>query len=195
MKKQLLIIPLLLIILSSVNINNAEAQDGFFSNAQTLQKGTFAIGLQPVMLTAQDDFMFIGRASYGIAHGLTGHIMAGIQDEETYVDAHFEKNIASEPESNLSVALLGGVYSYGDVGLKTGLNISKNFHPVSIYTGLNYQPLFASSRTINALLVPVGLDFHVKEGTLDLMVEGDIPVNDDAEYLEAVTFGARIYLN
>ena len=91
--------------------------------------------------------------------------------------------------------VLGGIYSYDDIGLKAGLNISKNFHPLSLYTGFNYQPLFTPNRTINALLVPVGLDVHVKRGTLDLVVEGDIPVNDEAEYLEAITFGARIYLN
>ena len=193
MKKLLLILPLTLLIL--VGASNVRAQDGFFSNAQTFQKGTFAIGLQPVMLTTQDDFMFIGRASYGLSHGLTSHFKVGFQDNQTYVGAHFEGNLASEPQSGLSVALLGGVYSYEDVGLKAGLNISKNFHPVSIYTGLNYQPLFVSNDTIHSWLVPVGMDVHVKRGTLDLMLEGDIPINDEAEYLEAISFGARIYLN
>lgn len=193
MKKLLLIIPLTLFIL--VGASNVRAQDGFFSNAQTFQKGTFAIGLQPVMLTSQDDFMFIGRASYGLSHGLTSHFKVGFHDNQTYVGAHFEGNIASEPQSGLSVALLGGVYSYEDVGLKAGLNISKNFHPVSIYTGLNYQPLFVSRDTIHSWLVPVGMDVHVKRGTLDLMLEANIPINDEAEYLEAITFGARIYLN
>lgn len=193
MKKYSTTIALLLLILSGPQLS--QAQDGFFSNAQTLEKGTFAVGLQPVVLTGQDEFMFMGRTSYGLTHGVTGHIKVGIQDNETYIGAHLESSLASEPNSGLSVALLGGVYSYGDVGLKVGMNISKNFHPVSIYSGINYQPLFAENQTVNALLIPVGLDFHIKEGTLDLMLEGDIPVNDDAEYLEALTFGARIYLN
>lgn len=193
MKKYSTTIALLLLILSGPQLS--QAQDGFFSNAQTLEKGTFAVGLQPVVLTGQDEFMFMGRTSYGLTHGVTGHIKVGIQDNETYIGANLESSLASEPNSGLSVALLGGVYSYGDVGLKVGMNISKNFHPVSIYSGINYQPLFAENQTVNALLIPVGLDFHIKEGTLDLMLEGDIPVNDDAEYLEALTFGARIYLN
>lgn len=193
MKKYLLLIVLTLFMISG--LQEVRAQDGFFSNAQTLEKGAFAVGLQPVVLTAQDDFMFMGRTSYGLTHGVTGHLKVGIQDDETYFGAHLESSLASEPNSGLSVALLGGVYSYGDVGLKLGMNISKNLHPISIYTGLNYQPLFAEVQTVNALLVPVGLDLHLKKGTLDLMLEGDIPVNDDAEYLEALTFGARIYLN
>ncbi len=193
MRKSILILPLVLFIL--VSASNVQAQDGFFSNARTFEEGTFALGLQPVMLTSQDDFMFIGRAEYGVSHGLTGHFKVGFQDNETYVGAHFEGSLASEPQSALSVALLGGVYSYNDVGLKVGMNISKNFHPVSIYSGLNYQPLFVSNGTINSWLVPIGMDIHLKRGTLDLLLEGNIPLNDEAEYLEAVSFGARIYLN
>lgn len=193
MKKSIFILPLLL--LSFISVNNVQAQDGFFSNAQTLEKGTLAIGLQPVMLTEQNEFMFMGRGSYGLTNGLTGHFKVGFQDDITYVGAHFEGNLASEPASALSVALLGGIYSYDDIGLKMGINVSKNFHPVNIYTGINYQPLFVTNNTINSVLIPVGVDIHVKKGTLDLMLEGDIPVNDEAEYLQALTFGARIYLN
>lgn len=189
-------LPIVLLVFLTLNVtNSAHAQDGFFSNARTFEQGTFAIGLQPVVLTSQDDMLFMGRASYGLSPGLTGHINVGKQDNRTYIGAHFESSLASEPQSVFSVALLGGVYSYDDIGLKAGLNISKNFHPLSLYAGFNYQPLFTPNRTINALLVPVGLDIHVKRGTLDLVVEGDIPVNDEAEYLEAITFGARIYLN
>ena len=33
------------------------------------------------------------------------------------------------------------------------------------------------------------------DAPVDLILEADIPLNDDAEYLEAITFGARIYVN
>lgn len=193
MRKYLLIFPLLLFILAGPA--TVHAQDGFFSNAQTLERGTFAIGLQPVFLTAQDDFMFIGRASYGLARGLTSHFKVGFQDNTTYVGAHLESNVISEPDNNISFSLIGGVFSYDDFGLKLGASLSKDFNPVSLYTGINYQPLFVSGNTINSWLIPIGLDFHASPGTLDLMVEGDIPLNDESEYLEAITFGARIYLN
>lgn len=194
-KKKILLPILSLFFVLWTGIHHVQAQDGFFSNAQTLENGAFAIGLQPVMLTAQNDFMFIGRASYGFQRGVTGHVKAGFLDEETYLGTHFEVGLASEPQSALSASLLAGVYSYGDIGLKGGLNISKDIDPFSIYSGINYQPLFTGNQTVNAFLIPVGLDLHLKRGTLDLMLEGDIPVNDEAEYLEAVTFGARIYLN
>lgn len=194
MKKYVLTTTLLLLFISGVN--TANAQDGFFSNAKTFEEGTFTIGLQPTALTEQNDFMMIFRAGYGLTNRLTGHLKLGAFDDELYTGAHFEYNIASEPTSELSVALLAGAYQYEETGLKFGLNISRDFHPVSLYTGLNYQPLFINEDyTLNSFLLPVGLDYHVENAPVDLMLEADIPLNDDAEYLEAITFGARIYVN
>ncbi|SMO45872.1 hypothetical protein [Gracilimonas mengyeensis] len=193
MKKSLILT--LLSLFCFFGTQTLKAQDGFFSNAKTLEQGTFAVGIQPVMLTAQDDFMFITRGAYGFSNDLTGHAKLGFMDDEIYFGGHFEANVASEPTSSLSVALLGGIYTYGDLGLKTGVNISKDIHPVSLYTGFNYQPLFTDNVTYHALLVPVGIDIHLNDAPVDLMLEGNIPVNDEAEYLEALTFGARIYLN
>ncbi len=174
-------------------MNTAQAQDGFFSNAKTLEKGSGAIGLQPVFLTAQDDFMFILRGAYGIQHGVTGHLKLGVFEDETYFGGHFETALNRHSESDVDVAALAGLYTYNDLGLKFGLNLSTDIEPVSIYTGVNYQPLFASE-TIHSITIPVGFDIHLNNG-VDLMLEGAIPANDDAEYLEAITFGARIYLN
>lgn len=193
MKKSLLLTLLSLFCL--VGTQSLKAQDGFFSNAKTLQEGTFAVGLQPVILTAQDDFMFITRGAYGFSQGLTGHAKLGFMDEEIYFGGHFEANVVSEPQSTLSLAVLGGIYTYGDLGLKTGLNISKDINQVSIYGGFNYQPMFGNNDTYHALLIPVGIDIHLHNAPVNLMLEGNIPVNDEAEYLEALTFGARIYLN
>lgn len=194
MKKYVLTTALLLFLISG--IKTAEAQDGFFSNAQTFQEGTFAIGLQPVALTEQNDFMMIFRAGYGLTPRLTGHLKVGAFDDEVYAGAHLEYGLVSEPSSDISVALLGGVYKYDETGLKFGLNLSHNFDPISLYTGLNYQPLFINEDfTLNAFLLPVGLDYHMNDAPVDLMLEADIPLNDDAEYLEAITFGARIYVN
>lgn len=190
MKKLLLLSAVLLT--SVLFTHNVKAQDGFFSNAKTLQKGMAAIGLQPVFLTAQDDFMFIIRGSYGIQDGLTGHLKLGLFKDETYFGGHFETALNRNSASNIDVAALVGLYSYGDLGLKLGLNLSTDFDPVSIYSGINYQPLFANE-TIHSILVPIGFDVHLDNG-VDLMLEGNIPANNDAEYLESITFGARIYL-
>lgn len=194
MKKYLLFAQVILCF--ALGTQTANAQDGFFSNAKTLQKGTIAIGLQPVALTEQEDFMMIFRGAYGLSRGVTGHFKVGAFQEEVYVGGHLEINLASEPNTDLSAALLAGVYTQQETGLKFGLNISRDFHPISLYTGLNYQPLFVNKDyTNNAFLLPIGIDYHMQNAPVDLMLEGDIPLNDDAEYLEAVTFGARIYLN
>jgi hypothetical protein len=188
----------LLLLTLSVSLagSQAKAQDGFFSNARTLAKGTGSIAIQPVFLTEQDDFMMMFRGAYGLNHGLTGHFKLGAFDDDVYVGAHLEANIADESQSGISIAAISGIYSQNELGLKAGLNFSKNFHPVSFYTGLNYQPLFLDGNTLNALLIPVGVDIHLKEESrFDLIFEGDISVNDDAEYLQSLTFGARFYLN
>ncbi|NBC04685.1 MAG: hypothetical protein GVY20_13395 [Bacteroidetes bacterium] len=194
MKKYYLIAALLFLLISG--FKTVHAQDGFFSNAQTFREGTFAVGIQPTALTEQNDFMMIFRAGYGLTPRLTGHLKLGAFDDELYAGAHVEYGLTSEPNSALSVALLGGAYQYDEPGLKFGLNISRDFEPISLYTGLNYQPMFITEDfTLNSFLLPVGLDYHVENAPVDLMLEADIPLNDDAEYLEAITFGARIYVN
>lgn len=194
MKRYLLLFTVLLSLTFATE--TVKAQDGFFSNAKTLERGTLDVALQPVVLTAQEDFMMIFRGAYGLSRGLTGHFKVGTFQEDVYIGGHLEYNLAFEPNSPISAAILAGVYNQAETGLKFGLNLSKDFHPVSLYTGLNYQPLFVSEDyTNNAFLLPIGLDYHIHNAPVDLMVEGDIPLNDDAEYLEAITFGARIYLN
>jgi len=170
-----------------------KAQDGFFSNAKTLSKGTTSIGVQPVFLTNQDDFMFILRGAHGITNSVTGHLKLGLFDDETYFGGHFETALNNEAESAVDVAALLGVYTYGDLGLKLGLNLSTDLDPISIYSGINYQPLFLDGTTLHSVLVPIGFDVHLDNG-VDLMLEGNIPANNDADYLEAITFGARFYL-
>lgn len=194
MKKYILSTALLLLLLSGAK--TVQAQDGFFSNAQTFEEGTFTIGLQPTALTEQNDFMMIFRAGYGLTNRLTGHLKVGAFDDDVYAGAHLEYNLVSEPSSEFSVALLGGAYNYIETGLKFGLNISRDFDPISLYTGLNYQPLFINEDyTLNSFLLPIGIDYHIENAPVDLMLEADLPINDDAEYLEAITFGARIYVN
>ena len=194
MKKNIVLFTILLSL--TFVVHTAEAQDGFFSNAKTLEKGTFAIGLQPVVLTEQEDFLMILRGSYGLSRGLTSHFKVGALQEDVYIGGHLEYNLASEPNSSVSAAILAGVYHQFETGLKFGFNLSRDFHPVSLYGGLNYQPTFINDDvTLNSLLLPIGLDYHIQNAPVDLMIEGNIPLNDDAEYLEAISFGARIYLD
>ena len=194
MKRYLLLIAILLPL--TLTTQTAEAQDGFFTDARTLEKGTFLVGLQPVMLTSQDDFMMMFRGSYGLTRGLTSHFKVGAFQEEVYIGGHLEYNLISEPSTAFSAGLLAGVYNQSETGLKFGLNLSKHFDPLSIYTGINYQPLFIDGEVVlDSVLLPIGLDYHIPNIPVDLLLEGNIPLNDDAEYLEAITFGAKIYLN
>lgn len=194
MKRYLLLLTVVLSL--SVTTQPANAQDGFFTDARTLEKGTFLVGVQPVVLTAQDDFMTVFRGSYGLTRGLTGHFKVGAFQEDVYVGGHLEYNLMMEPERAISAGLLAGIYTQSETGLKFGLNLSKHFDPVSVYTGLNYQPLLIDGEVaLDSILLPIGLDYHLRNVPVDLLLEANIPLNDDAEYLEAITFGAKIYLN
>jgi len=184
---------LLVTVLLAGITHQAHAQDGFFSDAQTLRSNQLALGVQPVIFTEIDDFLLNLRAAYGLQPGLTVHGKVGILADETYIGGHFEYRLAGEPQSSLSVALLGGVYSFGDLGLKISGVVSKRLEPFSIYTGISYEPLFAET-TVNPVLLPVGVDIPLLTRKANFVLEGDIALGDDGELYQAVIFGINFYL-
>lgn len=172
-----------------------QAQDGFFSDAQTLEPGIISAGLQPVILTDQEDFMLIARGAYGISSGLTVHGKIGVLEDETYFGAHAEYRILSEAQDPLTVSGIGGIYTYGDPGLKLAAVASKQLDLFSIFGGLNYQPLFIEDNTLHPFLIPFGLDIPLLDKQANFVFEANVGVNDDAGVFESLTFGVNYYLN
>jgi hypothetical protein len=170
------------------------AQDGAFSDAQALQGGQLTLGIQPVIFTETDEFMLMLRTAYGIQNGFTLHGKVGLLTDETYAGGHFQYQLAGEPSSPLSFSLLGGVHSFGDVGLKTGGIISKQLNPFSLYAGLTYEPLFRDNNTLNALMLPVGVDIPLSGNTANFIMEANLAANDDGQAWQAVIFGINFYL-
>ena len=183
----LILVPFMLIS------SRAAAQDGIFSDAQTLRLNQLAIAIQPIVYTESEELMLNFRGAYGLQSGLTIHGKVGILRDETYVGGHLEYRLAGEPRSPLSFALLAGVYSFGELGLKLSGVISKKLDPFSIYTGLSYEPLFAAS-TRNPFLLPAGLDIPLFGRNANVILEGDIGLNGDGEGYQAVHFGVNFYL-
>lgn len=173
--------------------NNLKAQDGFFSDAQTLRSQQLALGVQPVIYTQSEDVMLNLRAGYGLQPGLTLHGKLGVFRDETYVGGHLEYRLAAEPQSDISFAILAGVYGFGEVGLKLSGVVSKRFDPFSIYTGLSYEPLF-TDETLNPLMLPVGVDIPLVNEQANFILEADIAVSEDGETYQAVNFGINFYL-
>ena len=184
---------LLLLIAGVVFSPEAEAQDGFFSDAQTLRNQHVALGIQPVYYTSGEDVMLNIRGAYGLKPGLTVHGKLGVFRNETYVGAHLEHRLTGEPASALSFALLGGIYSFGDIGLKLSAVLSKQIDPFSIYTGISYEPLF-SDPARNPVLIPVGVDIPLISRKTNAIFEADIAVSDDGEAYQSIHFGLNFYL-
>lgn len=195
MKRQLLLLSgVLFILLTATNINDLKAQDGFFSDAQTMAQGGATLGIQPIYFTESEDGMLMFRGSYGLSDGLTLHGKLGLLEDNTYAGGHLEIPIASEPASEISFAVLAGVHVWDEPGLKFSGIISKRWDQVSIYSGLSYEPLFLDPETFNPLIVPIGLDVHLNNSPANLVLEADIGANDDGEFYQAITGGVYFYL-
>lgn len=170
----------------------AKAQDGFFSDAQTLQTGRLSLGIQPIIYTESEDLMLNFRTAYGVQPGLTIHGKIGAFRDETYFGGHLEYQIAGEPQNAISFALLGGVYSFGDAGLKLSGVISKQLDPFSLYSGVSYEPLF-SDPAYEPVLIPVGVDIPLGRGA-NFVMEADLVVNDEGDAYQSLHFGFNFYL-
>lgn len=188
--------PILLAFLFAITFNSASvyAQDGFFSDAITLKPGTFSGGLQPIILqSSSEDFMFMFRGAYGIQSGLAIHGKIGILHNETFLGLHAEYMVYRSDDKKISAAALGGVQTWGELGLKVGGNLSYAIDRFNIYSGLNYQPYFFENQTLNAITLPVGLDIPLLNKKANFIFEANIGINDDGEALEMITFGANYY--
>jgi hypothetical protein len=194
MLKKLLLLLFGIFALSQISgLNTANAQDGFYTDAQTLVNGGGLLGIQPVYFTESEEAMLMFRGAYGLNSTVTLHGKLGVLEDETYGGGHLEIGLASEPSSSLSLALLTGVHIWDEPGLKAALKVSKRWDQISLFSGLSYEPIFYDNNTLNPLLVPVGIDVHLN-GSANLVLEADIAGNDDGEFLQAITGGVYFYL-
>lgn len=186
----LIMLPVILL----TGTNTAFGQDGFFSDAQTLRQGTLSIGIQSAIYTELDnEVMLFFRGAYGINPGLSLHGKVGVLREETYIGGHFESQVSGEPSDPISFSLIGGVYAFGDLGLKVGGILSKQLGQVSLYSGLTFEPLFSEPETLTPLLIPIGFDISLGNNA-NFILEADMSANDDADFYQALHFGFNFYL-
>lgn len=192
-KKLLLLLPVIFTLAHITAIKTANAQDGFFTDGQTLIKGSGTLGIQPVYLTESEEGMLMFRGAYGLNSKVSLHGKLGVLNDETYGGGHLEIGLASEPTSSVSLALLAGAHVWHEPGLKTSLVMSKRWDHVRLFSGLSYEPIFYDNNTLYPLLVPVGIDVHLN-GSANLVFEADFAGNDDGEVLQAITGGIYFYL-
>lgn len=173
--------------------NTSNAQDGFFSDAETLRPGTFSLGVQSAIYTELDnEAMLLLRGVYGVNAGLSLHGKLGLLRDDTYIGGHFEYLLTGESSAPFSFSALGGVYAFGELGLKLGGIISKNMDQLSLYSGLTFEPLFIDPDVLTPLLIPVGVDIPLGNQA-NFILEADIGANDDADFYQALHFGINFY--
>lgn len=184
----------IIIIVGFGATDNVFAQDGFFSDAQTISQGTFSLGIQSAIYTELDnEAMLFLRGAYGVNPGISLHGKLGLLRDETYIGGHFEYRLTGEASAPFSFSAIGGAYAFGDLGLKLGGIISKNLGQLSLYSGLTFEPLFTDPDVLTPLLIPVGVDIPIGNQA-NFVLEADIGANDDADFYQALHFGVNFYL-
>lgn len=172
----------------------AKAQDGFFTDALSEDPGQFSFGIQPIIYTqlSNDEFMVLFRGRYEFQTGLKFDGKIGLLREDTYFGGHVTYPLASEPYNPISVAAVGGVYHFGEFGIKLGTILSKKVGDFSIYSGLTFEPLFTDLELL-PLLIPFGVEIPLGSDQADFLFEVDLGLNEDSEPYEAFHFGINVY--
>lgn len=170
------------------------AQDGFFSDAETLEPGVFALGAQPIIFTNPDDLWLTVRGAYGLKPGLSIHGKIGIDfNDDPYLGSHIEYRLIQQgSDAPVSVAILGGAQVLNNIGLKLSSVVSHRFEPFSLYGGLDYTPYFGE-RSLNAMVLPLGVDIPFANRNANFILEAMLPVSQDGEFFQGINFGVNYY--
>lgn len=190
--KKLVTVPFLCLFILSV-CPPINAQDGAFTDARTLGNQQFSLGAETAIYTDLDnEIMLILRGGYGLQPDLSFYGKVGVFLNEVYIGGHLKHQIVHEPQNPVSFSVIGGAYSFGDIGLKLGGIVSKNTGALSLYTGLLYEPLFEDPIR-NAVMIPLGVDIPLSESA-SFVFEADLAVTSDGQPYQALHTGFNFYL-
>lgn len=171
MKKGLVFISALIITLSST------AQ--VFNTAKTLKEGTFAIGVQPMLMTkGSSDFILFGQFGYGIKSGIDLNAKASVFGSgSNYFGIDIEFNL----EEHFSLS--GGAHVWGDFGLDvTALGTIDLKKGVALYGGLDVDMNIGNDDVYFPLWIPVGIEVLMNKNVA-ILVEASIGLTSSAPHL------------
>jgi len=187
MKKKLLTIILL------VGFAYSSQAQVLFSTAQTLKKGGWSIGLNPVYAdNSGEDFALFFHGGYGLSGSSDLGLKLGYGWGDPYVGLDFEKTLlAGKP----SLSLFGGAHYWHDFGLDVGTKITFPIGNVRITTGLDLDVNFGEDANndleiYTPLWLPISLEIYLKK-QFSLVFEGNIKLTDHA--FTTVGGGINIY--
>lgn len=184
---------LMLLLLALCFNSLLTAQDGVFSNGNSLGKSKIAASVQPVFLTEADDFMMFFRGRYGLSTYRDLSVKLGMLGNNAFIGAHLEEPHLKSDEYPIMTFFQYGIQYWNDLGLKASYNIRYQVKEFNVYTGLLYQPFFGDS-SAHAFLIPLGVSYQPDEidGLFFLELNGGL--NSDATNLQNVQFGVRLNL-
>lgn len=146
-----------------------------FNTGETLKRGSFSIGINPVYMN--DNLALFLRGGAGITSGLDLALNFGFFEGDEYVGGDLEwKLLSGKPD----ISLVTGAHVQGDFGLDCGLNISVDIKGgIDFFSGLDTDIMFYDNDTQLLLWIPVGVEIGLKR-SIGFILEGDIPVTDPA---------------
>ena len=150
-----------------------------FNSAQTLKKGTFALGFEPTLFINYDDaFYFFIHGGYGLKSGIDMAFHLGLGEGDEYIGGDIEfalrKNISLAVGAHscngfgLDGTLLFNIPIRSDINFYTGFDTDINFRDTD---GDGDDDIFAP------LFIPVGMEIVLKQ-KLVLYFEAEIGINE-----------------
>jgi opacity protein-like surface antigen len=164
-----------------------------FNTAQSLQKGNWSIGINPVYADYGDgDFALFFHGGYGLGNSSDIGLKLGFGWNEAYVGLDYEKTLLS---GKPSVSLFGGAHYWHDFGLDLGSTVTFPIGNVNISTGLDLDIVFGKDVNDDLelrapLWLPISLEVYLQKH-LSLVFEGNIKLTHSA--FTTVGGGINIY--
>lgn len=152
-----------------------------FSTGQTLQKGAFSIGIEPVINTNGSNFALFFHGGYGVGHNADLGLKLGFGWSNPYIGLDYEKSFLS---GKPSVSAHGGAHYWNDFGLDFGSTVTFPIKSLYLSTGLDADLDFGSNANndLNMYLplwLPLEMEYYLQKH-LSLVFEANIKLTRSA---------------
>jgi hypothetical protein len=148
-----------------------------FNTAKTLNTGTFAIGIEPMVIAnGGSDFILFGHIGYGLAKDIDISAKAGILANSNYYGADVEFGFLK------NFSLSAGAHVWGDFGLDAtflgSFDVASN---VNIFGGADLDLNFGDDVYTN-FWIPIGVEVELNK-TLAFIMEASIGIDSNTPHL------------
>ncbi len=148
-----------------------------FNTAKTLKKGTFSLGIEPMIIAnGGTDFILYGHMGYGLTSGIDLAAKAGILAGSTYIGADVEFAFLK------NFSLSAGAHAQGDFGLDATflgtIDLAKN---VNVYGGADLDINFGGN-VYFPIWLPIGVEVALNKN-MAFLFEAEIGVSNSAPHL------------